>query len=115
MHCARWALLLCLPLAAGCTAKTDTAKTAGGAWHTLEIFVNPVDSANAEVTFGIDASGGLDIHQVRENGANPRTPNIKHMLALSGLAEMHVVFGAKAGGANAEALLVDYISVWQKR
>ena len=38
-----------------------------------------------------------------------------HEITLSGLAEMHAVFGVKAGGANAETLSVDWIGVHQKR
>lgn len=36
-------------------------------------------------------------------------------LTIAGLAEMHVVMGAKAGGANAETVLVDYVQVSKER
>ncbi len=36
-------------------------------------------------------------------------------LTISGLAEMHIVMGAKAGGANAETVLVDYVYYTQDR
>lgn len=32
-----------------------------------------------------------------------------HAITLSGLEEMHLIFGVKAGGANAETLSVDYL------
>ena len=95
---------------------SDTGSTAGGAsYQTLAIAIQPVTSVDAEVYFWIDESGGSDLIACRTNGANPRTPSIKHNLTITGLLEMHVVCGAKAGGANAETVLVDYITAWQKR
>jgi len=38
-----------------------------------------------------------------------------HEITLTGLEEMHVVFGVKTGGANLETLLVDYVRVIQER
>ena len=38
-----------------------------------------------------------------------------HDITISGLQEMHILFGAKAGGGNAETLLVDYVKVVQER
>ena len=96
--------------------KTDTSDTAGGSsFQTLRMEVTPVDATNAEVVFSIDTSGGQDFKQCRENGISPRAPGIKHTVALSGMAEMHAVIGAKAGAANAEAIVVDYLQIWQKR
>ena len=40
---------------------------------------------------------------------------IQHRVALSAPTEMAIVLGAKAGGANAETLLVDYVCVTQLR
>ena len=101
---------------AGDQVTDDTEESAGGgSFETLAILVTPLNSASAEVTYWIDRNGGVDLHQVRANGANPRTPSIKQTIALSGLEEMNVIFGVKAGGANEETLLVDYVSVWQKR
>lgn len=94
--------------------KTETDKTAGGSsFFSGKIEVIPISSADAEVRFWLDTNGGVDFQQVREQGANPRTPNIKHTLALSGLAEMHIVAYAKAGGANAEALVLRYVNAYQ--
>ncbi|HUU11206.1 MAG TPA: capsid cement protein [Phycisphaerae bacterium] len=36
-------------------------------------------------------------------------------LVIAGLAEMHILLGAKAGGSNAETLLVDYVHVITER
>lgn len=38
-----------------------------------------------------------------------------HSITIAGLEEMHVLMGVKAGGANEEALLVDYVSVQAER
>jgi len=38
-----------------------------------------------------------------------------HELTIAGLQEMHVLLGAKAGGTNAETLVVDYVDVAQER
>jgi hypothetical protein len=38
-----------------------------------------------------------------------------HAITLAGLEEMHILMGVKNGGANAEALLVDYIKCVQLR
>jgi hypothetical protein len=43
------------------------------------------------------------------------TVGTAHDLTISGLEEMHVLLGAKAGGTNEEALLVDYVRVAQER
>lgn len=39
----------------------------------------------------------------------------RHAITISGLEEMHIVMGVKAGGAKVETLLVDYIKVVQER
>jgi hypothetical protein len=38
-----------------------------------------------------------------------------HNITISGLEEMHIVIGVKAGDTNAESLLVDYVTVIQER
>lgn len=38
-----------------------------------------------------------------------------HNLTISGLEEMHILMGVKAGSANAETLLVDYVKVVMER
>lgn len=63
-------------------------------WHKLEFDYDFNDGVTAEVTFKVDGVLGATLD-----------------LVISGLQEMHGVFGAKAGDANAETLLVDYIQV----
>lgn len=41
--------------------------------------------------------------------------DLGHDITLASLAQMNVIFGVKAGGANAEQLRVDYIRVVQQR
>jgi len=84
-------------------------------WTTLAILLMPVNSTTFEIIYAIDPTGGVDFQQMRGNGANPRTPAIKHTKLLSGMAEMHAVVGIKNGSAAAEALEVDYFTAWQKR
>jgi hypothetical protein len=95
---------------------TETQTTAGGSsYQTLQIIINPVSSVTAKVTFHIDTAGERDFDQCRRYGANVREPDIEHDLTITGLLEMHVVVGVKAGDTNAETLNVDYINAWQKR
>jgi hypothetical protein len=86
-----------------------------GEFHNLKMYVRPISSTEAEVTFHVDSTGAADFAQCRRYGANPREPHIKHTLTLSGLAEMHLVLGAKAGSAAAETLVVDYVYAYQTR
>lgn len=78
------------------TQATDTNAGAftDGAWHKLGINYDFNDGVTAEVTFFMN-----DVLGATED------------LTISGLQEMHGVFGVKAGSANAETLLVDYIQV----
>ena len=43
------------------------------------------------------------------------TAGTAHAITLASLTEMHMVFGVKAGGANAETLKLDYVRVLQVR
>ena len=95
--------------------QTDVAAVGATGYHTFRIDVRPTSSTLADVIFSVDTSGGNDFAQCRENGANPRTPNIKHSLSLSGLEEMHVVMGRKNGATAIEVLTVDYVSCYQTR
>ena len=82
------------------TQDTDTSAGAftSGSWHTLQIVYDYNDGVTAEVKFYVDGTLGATLD-----------------LTISGLAEMHVLLGAKAGAGNAETLLVDYIQVKQDR
>jgi len=66
--------------------------------YTLGFFYDPNDGTTAKVTPFINGAAGTT-----------------HNLTISGLEEMHILFGVKAGGANEEALLVDYVHVTTER
>lgn len=69
--------------------------------------VSPFVSA-AEYTLGIsfDPANGTTGNVIPYvNGVAGTT----HEISLAGLEEMHLIFGVKAGGANAETLSVDYL------
>jgi hypothetical protein len=97
---------------AGSQSTTVTDQAAGGEeYHTLRIVAQPVGPSRVEVTFFIDPRGGSNFVQCRDDQGRP----IKHVVTLGSPTEMAVVLGAKAGGANAETLLVDYVSCSQLR
>ena len=58
---------------------------------------------------------GLITPYVAVDGSNTFVAGTPHSITLSGLEEMHVVYGIKAGGANAETLQIDYIRVVAER
>jgi len=43
------------------------------------------------------------------------TAGTAHAITIAGLQEMHLVMGVKAGGSNAESLMVDYVAIAQER
>lgn len=65
-----------------------------GAEYTLGLKFNPGDGTTGTVTPYVNGTAGT-----------------AHDITLAGLEEMHLVFGVKAGGANAETLSVDYLYV----
>jgi hypothetical protein len=67
-------------------------------WYRLGFHIDPNDGTTAIVTPYIDGVPGTPLN-----------------LTISGLEEMHVVLGAKAGGGNAETLQVDYVKAVQVR
>ena len=84
-------------------AGTQVTSTSVGAftsatWTILEIEYDPNDDVTAKVSFSIDGAG-VSVHD----------------LTISGLEEMHLILGVKAGGAAEETLLVDYVSVEMER
>lgn len=89
--------------------------TAGGNLQTLEIEIVPISSDECDVYFRIDSAGGNNLLDLRENGANPRTPDIKHTFDYSNATEMQVVFGAKNGDTNNENLKIIRVDAYQKR
>lgn len=79
----------------------DLGDFTSGAWHELGFLVNTTgaDDATAEVLPFLDG-----------------TPGEPFRIALASFAaEMHLVVGVKAGGANAETLVVDWLYVGQDR
>lgn len=82
------------------TQNTDISAGAftSGSWHKLTIFYDDNDGTTASVKFYVDGVLGATLE-----------------LTISGMDEMHVLLGAKAGGANAETLLVDYVHVVAER
>ena len=83
-------------------AVQDTEASVGafsdGAWQTLGFLYDYNDGVTATITPYVDGVAGTAVS-----------------LTIAGLAEMHILLGAKAGGANAETLLVDYVHVVTER
>lgn len=71
-----------------------------------------VSATNYEVAFYYDYNDGVTgyIYPYIDGIKYPR-----HEITISGLEEMHLLLGVKAGGANEEALMVDYIKIVQER
>lgn len=65
-----------------------------GTEYTLGILFNPGDGTTGTLTPYVNGVAGA-----------------AHSITLAGLEEMHLVFGVKSGGANAETLSVDYLFV----
>ncbi len=78
------------------TQKTDTdiGDFKDGEWTRLSFYYDYNDGTTAQVYFYVDGTLGATLD-----------------LTISGLEEMHILLGVKAGGANAETLLVDYVHV----
>lgn len=76
------------------TTTTNAATFTSGSWYRLGMHFDPMDGTTGRVVFLVD-------------GAVVAT----HAITLSGLEEMHVAIGVKAGSANAETLIVDYVRV----
>lgn len=97
---------------AGLQTTTPTAAASGGgAYQTLRIVAQPIGASRVEVTFFVAEQGGSNFVQCRDAQGRP----IKHVVSLGSPTEMAIVFGVKAGGANAETLNVDYVSCSQLR
>jgi len=67
-------------------------------WTVLSFLYDYNDGTTANVTPYIDGVAGTAV-----------------TLTISGLEEMHILLGVKAGAGNAETLLVDYVQVLQER
>ena len=66
--------------------------------YKLAFLYDPADGVTAKVTPYVDGVGGT-----------------VHDLTISGLLEMELLFGVKAGGANEEAIEIDYLRVIAER
>ena len=88
------------------TISTSATTAGGSAYQTLRIEIRPVTSTIAEVSFFVDGV------QLKDSTTNKP---IKHSLTYTSATEMQVGAYAKAGGANAETLNVDYIYAAQLR
>jgi len=69
-----------------------------GTWTVLSFLYDYNDGVTANVTPYVDGVAGT-----------------AKALTIAGLEEMHVLLGVKAGGANEEALLIDYVRVLCER
>lgn len=90
------------------TETNDTGVTAGGAdFHTFRIEIdNEGTGTNVQVKFFIDDVQCRDASTLRP---------IVHTIAVASSTEMHAGVYAKAGSANGETIVVDYLYAWQKR
>ena len=71
---------------------------ASATWFTLGYMYSYNDGVTGKITPYVDGVAGT-----------------VHSITISGLEEMHILMGVKAGGANEEALLVDYVHVVMDR
>lgn len=71
---------------------------ASATWFTLKFVYDPGDGTTGTITPYVNGVVGT-----------------AHSITIAGLAEMHILMGVKAGGANEEALLVDYVRVRMER
>lgn len=71
---------------------------ASGTWVTLGYMYSYNDGTTGKITPYVDGVAGT-----------------VHSITISGLEEMHILMGVKAGGGNEEALLVDYVHVVMDR
>lgn len=92
------------------TISQHSSSSAAGVYSVLRIEVQPVSSTLAEVVYSID-DGTSGMRQMMDANDNP----IKHQLTYTNAVACGAWFGCKTGGAQAEVLLVDYVTAWQKR
>jgi hypothetical protein len=84
---------------AGTQVTTASAATfTSGSWAVLQIDFDPNDDVTGKVRFTIDGTGVAT-----------------HDITIAGLQEMFIVLGVKAGAANEETLLIDYVKAEQDR
>jgi len=98
------------------TAMTLNFETSNAAvQNTLSTFATTVTDAWTTVAFVWDGVGSITPYAA-VNNSNTLVPYSAVALAATGLEEMHVVFGVKAGPTGAaETLQIDYILMAQER
>jgi hypothetical protein len=98
-------------LAATQTSTTTETTAGGSSYHAIRIVINPISSTVAEAIPYIDTAGGNCPQQMRDANGVP----IRHTITYASATEMNCFVYAKAGSANAESVLVDYLGAYQKR
>lgn len=88
------------------TISTSTSTAGGSDWQVLKIEIQPVSSTIAEAAFFVDGKQLIDSSTNRP---------IKHTMTYTNAVAMAVGAYVKAGGSNAEILVVDYINAVQLR
>lgn len=83
------------------TTVTTTTSFAGGVYQKLRIEFRPLTSTVGEVHFFID---GVEV------GLNN---GVAHRVSFASATEMQICLGVKAGKADTQTLLVDYVGCWQ--
>jgi hypothetical protein len=78
--------------------ETDVGDFSDATWTKLGFLYDFNDGVTANITPYVDGVAGTAV-----------------TVTIAGLEEMHILLGAKAGGGNAETLLVDYVHVIQDR
>ncbi len=91
-------------------SQQSSTPAASGTYSTLRIEVQPISSTVAEVAYSM-SDGVTGMAQMTDANNNP----IKHQLVYTNAVACGAFFGCKTGAANAEVLLVDYVTAWQKR
>lgn len=95
-----------------------TSPNSATVWHTLGIYVSPIDGTNAIVSYYIDTAGGSNLVPVRVASVNPRIPDLASnqcTIAIASAAQMGMCFIAKAGSANSETPVMDYWALYGVR
>lgn len=90
---------------------TSTTLTTQTGPVTLRIECSPLTATRMDVSFLVDVNGGSNFVPLRDTNLIP----LKYEMDISTVAEMSLMVGVKAGGANSETPLVDKITATQIR
>ena len=100
------------------TLQTTETNVASGTPITFAIHCWMVDATYAYINFLCDPLGGANLQPVRVASQSVRVPDAatsQHQVAISSAAAMMVGAYAKAGGANSETPVLDYLYVCGRR